>query len=174
MPIRSLRSAAPMSTRVVSRRDTVLFGSSVRSAMSETPAGPEASACRTANARSTDWTLDKSDQLPDEHPVKRATIATWPSAAFARMRTWSAQPCSDRGANLLVEPSDMCLDEVGGLDGAAGPERVVDARVLVDRIVHVGHLRQIHVPQPVGLGVEHVEGVGQEAVARSAPDDLVA
>ena len=48
----------PSSLSVESRRDTVLFGRCDRSATSDTPAGPPARQRSTANARSTDCTLD--------------------------------------------------------------------------------------------------------------------
>ena len=51
-------STTPSRTSDPSRRATVLFGSSTRSATSVTPTGPSVSAPSTAKARSIDWTLD--------------------------------------------------------------------------------------------------------------------
>ena len=46
--------------------------------------------------------------------------------------------------------------------------------MLVDGVARVGDVGQIHVPHTVALGVQHVERVGEEAVAGGVPDDLVA
>ena len=41
-------------------------------------------------------------------------------------------------------------------------------------MLHVGDVGEIEVPQPIGLGVEHVKGVDEEPVAGGFPHDLVA
>ena len=56
----------------------------------------------------------------------------------------------------------------------AGPEDVHEFGVFVDRVLHVGDVSEIEVPQPIGLGVEHVKGVDKEPVAGGFPHDLVA
>ena len=55
----------------------------------------------------------------------------------------------------------------------AGPEDVHEFGVFVDRMLHVGDVGEIEVPQPIGLGVEHVKGVDKEPVAGGFPHDLV-
>ena len=46
--------------------------------------------------------------------------------------------------------------------------------MLVDGVARVGDVGEVHVPHTVALGIEHVERVGEEAVAGGMPDDLVA
>ena len=63
-PFGSIWMTASSSASVASRRDTVLLGRPVRSAISDTPAGPVPRHRSTANARSTDWTVDTRASVP--------------------------------------------------------------------------------------------------------------
>ena len=46
--------------------------------------------------------------------------------------------------------------------------------VLFHRMVHVGDIGNVEVPQPVALRVHHVESVGEKTVARGVPHNFVA
>ena len=63
---------------------------------------------------------------------------------------------------------------LAGSFAVAGSEDVHEFGVLDDRMLHVGDVGEIEVPQPIGLGVEHVKGVDEEPVAGGFPHNLVA
>jgi hypothetical protein len=57
------------------------------------------------------------------------------------------------------------LHEGGDTIGVSRSETIEDLAVLVDSVTSVGHIGEVHVPHPIALRVEHVEGVGHEAIA---------
>ncbi len=80
----------------------------------------------------------------------------------------------DGGPNSFVERVDVLLDELGDPVTFAGSQSLEDVAVFDHGVAHVGDVGQVQVPEPVALGVEHVEGVEQETVGRRLPHDLVA
>jgi hypothetical protein len=81
---------------------------------------------------------------------------------------------ADRFANLGVERLDVFFDQFASVVGVAISQSVKNDSVFVDRVGHEGDVSEIEVPEPVGLGVQHVETVEHEVVARCPPHDLVA